>query len=415
MNEAFDRGDVGFFNVTNGEEFIKECFKSVIIQNANKMSYMAENHEFQQMIREEIGNDFEWPSSSRLSNSFKYIYEQYIDNVKTNLNTHCEKRLKKFFSMIAYYRNDLILDQNQQNPNRFTKIDISNAVNYAYAGKDSTRADEQAQYKLAILLNELRAIGVQDPFNFEQFVADHWFKSLHVWLTIQRLIESFHDQYGGLRQSWVYHRMAPQNVTRPPRPEPPNITQFVAIPMCSFQRRHIKIDTTTLYNILCEIEEVPLKLGAEVKETVTRKRARKKEIHYCRYNGTKFRLINTKQNEFLANKSASWALYFDMDIINRLVKFKKPFGNSIITDGVSCSVLFSQPLDYAENRDFLDIDAETVRDLYEQGVFTSEMGIDPNMRTYIAAVRRDMATEEEVSILVIFGLVSFHSIICSCG
>lgn len=47
-----------------------------------------------------------WPTSDAFGNAFTYLWEQYGDNVKTNLITHCETRLKRFFRMRVFEMND---------------------------------------------------------------------------------------------------------------------------------------------------------------------------------------------------------------------------------------------------------------------------------------------------------------------
>lgn len=91
------------------------------------------------------------------------------------------------------------------------------------------------------------------------------------------------------------------------------------------------------------------------------------------------------------NKTGSWSLFFDMEKIKRLVKYKKEFGHSIVTDGVSCSILYEQPEQQAAETD----DQEVLR-RYQAGEFFYELGIDPGMRTWCAAVQRNIRTSEVV-------------------
>lgn len=371
-NEAMDNNDDEFFN-NNGERVIESCFRGVLTQNQNHICYADQNRGFKQIVTNVLGNFFEWPNNNYFSNAFRYLFEQYTDNVKTNLKTHCERRLKKFFKMRVYELNDNILRRNPPNPVLFDGNDIKNAVNYTYNARDSTRGDVGAQQRLGVLLAELRTVGAPRDCNIKEFVENNWFKSIRMWINIQRDIHYFHLAYSNLQQSWNFFKRAPLNVTRPTRPEPPEITNFAAIPICRFQRRHIKIDTTVLYNILCSIKKVPQKIGMTTKT-----------------GKVKFR--NIEQNDFLKNKPDSWNLFFDMDKINRLVKYKKQFGNSIVTDGVSCSVLFEQPQEQAA-----ELDNEELRRRYEAGRFFYELGIDPGMRTWNATVRRNIRTGEEVT------------------
>lgn len=102
--------------------------------------------------------------------------------------------------------------------------------------------------------------------------------------------------------------------------------------------------------------------------------------------------INIKEKEFLSNKTGSWNLFFDLDRVNKSVKYKKEFGLSIVTDGVSCSVLFEKPQQQAAS----ELDNKEVLRRYEAGEFYYELGMDPGMRTWNATVRRSIRTGKEV-------------------
>lgn len=342
-------------------------------QNQNNI-WFFEFDDFKQSVLRVLGHDFEWPSNNHFSNSFTYLYEQYTDNVKTNLRTHCEARLKFFFKMRCYELNDIILRRNEADPVLFDNNDVNNAIKYTYKWLDRTGGDAEAQTKLQMLLDELRAVGAPNDCNIKEFIDDNWFQSLKMWINIQRDIQQFHLAYANVRRSWYFFKSAPHNVTRPFLPEPPEVTNFVIVPICSFQRRHIKIDTTALYNILCGIKAVPRKIGARMSV--------KGEMTW----------INTKQNEFLANMPGSWRLFFDMDKIKELGLNKKTFGNSIVTDGVSCSVMFEKP-----PKPDIELNKAELIQKIEAGGIRNQIGLDPGMKTFIAAVRKNLVTGEEVT------------------
>lgn len=330
---------------------------------------------FRQMV-EGICAAFEWPKNKLFGNAFKYMWEQFADNVKTNLNTHCESRLKKFFRMRAYELNDMIRRGMLIDQPWFDSSDVSNAVKFAYHRKFHAQTDESIQ-KMAFLLEQLYAVGApdmpDDQFNIRGYTANNWFQSLRMWINIQRDIHHFHLAFADIRQSWAYHRAAPRNVTRPTIPEPPKIANFAAIPMCTFQRRHVRIDTDVLYNILCAVKEVPRKLGMPTKKG-------------------KVKMRNITQNDFRLNEAGSWDLFFDRAKIDRQVKSKKPFPYQILSDGVSATLLYSKPQEPE-----CTITNEEIVNRLEDGQLSYEIGIDPGMRTWNAAVRRNLLTGEEVS------------------
>lgn len=322
---------------------------------------------FRQWLEQAVGENFEWPNSNRMGNILNYLREQYIDNVQINLRTHCKNRLKMFFKFRAYTMN--VIQLQNQRPILFDNDDIKIAVNWTYNFLDSTGGDAERIARLEIFLDELRLFGAPDDCHIRRFVENNWFQSLRMWLNIQRDIEHFNKVYANLRNDWNLFRKYPQFVTRPLLPAPPEIHNFSAIPICSSQRRHIKIDTASLRSLLCEIDLVPKKPGQR-----------------------KNTFINVTQNEFLSDKPGNWFLFFDRDKITRMVNGKKVFGNSIITDGVAATVLYDRPA----NPEPPISKAEVLRQLMADS-FHYIIGIDPGMRTFNATVRMDLRTGEEVS------------------
>ena len=94
MNTAFDDEDWTYFD-GDGENEIEQCFRAVLSQNVNASRFMP--LEFKQWVINAVSETFEWPKNTAFGNAFHYLYEQYTDNVTTNLRTHCETRLKMFF------------------------------------------------------------------------------------------------------------------------------------------------------------------------------------------------------------------------------------------------------------------------------------------------------------------------------
>lgn len=306
-----------------------------------------------------------WPGSEALANSFKYLWEQYRDNVKTNLTTHCEKRLKKFFKMRVFELNDFansfnyfnnLFGTNQAMP-YYDNVDIINAVNYTYKRRDTTNGDVERQLRLGELLDELRWVGAPDDCNIRDFVQNNWFESLRMWTEIQRDIHLF-------------------NIAYKDRRDKPKIRNFAVVPICSFQRRHIRIDTDALYNILCKVKAIPKKTGNRKLK-----------------DGTS-NFVNIGSNEFRKNPIASWNLFFDVDKMLKLAHNKREFHGQILTDGVAATILYDTPKVQAE-----EISDEEVIEMYRAKLFTYELGIDPGYRTWNATVRKNIRTGEEVSLI----------------
>jgi len=74
-----------------------------------------------------------------------------------------------------------------------------------------------------------------------------------------------------------------------------------------------------------------------------------------------------------------------------LVKGKYEFWFEIITDGVSATALFLRP-----SKMQAAISDDELFERYMHDEFEYEISIDPGMRTYIAALQRNIKTQEEV-------------------
>lgn len=306
----------------------------------------------------------EWPSNSGFGNAFIYLWEQYLDNVKTNLTTHCERRLKKFFRMRMFELNDNanifnyfndIFGQADAMP-YYDETDVRNAINYTYNRRDTTNGDGDRQQRLGELLDELRWMGAPDDCNIKEFVENNWFASIRMWTEIQRDIHMFNIAYNG-------------------HPKKPKIRNFAVVPICSFQRRHIRIDTRALYDILAKVNLLPKKCSA--------KKAKNGKVNQ----------INITMEEFSRNRIGSWNLFFDVDQILKLSHIKRDFHCQIVSDGVSATILYDKPKVQP-----VELSDEQVCEKLESGEITIVAGMDPGDKTYNATVCLDLTTGEEVSL-----------------
>lgn len=373
-NGAFDDGNRDFFEQQNGDDVIFDCFKAVLKQNvANEQLMPAE---FRQWAETATSPGFEWPHTRAMGNTLKFLREQYRDNVKTNIRTHCKNRLKLFFRLRAYEWNHSMTfldDDDVDGRYFFSERDVTNAINYTYNRRDTTQ-DEDERERLGILLDALRECDAPQDCNIINYVNDeHWFRSLWMWLTIQRYVQIFQRSFANVKNSWNLFKRFPKYVQKPEAPKPPKSKNFVVIPMCTFQRKHIRIDTSQLYQLVCETKIVPKKIG----------------------KGKKQEDINITQNEFLRNNSGSWDLFFNRAKIERMVHGRKVFDNQIVSDGVSATVLYLKP-----TIPKVPISDEEVLEMYNGGIFYHILGIDPGERTYNATVRKNISTEEEVNGLI---------------
>jgi hypothetical protein len=192
---------------------------------------------------------------------------------------------------------------------------------------------------------------------------------MRMFTEIQRDIRMFHLSYRGRRDT-------------------PKIKNFTVVPICTFQRRHIYIDTEALYQILASIKLVPKKCGKQ--------KSKKGKIKMINITRDEFTCAQKKGKPKDLEKKRdivmkSWSLYFDMNKIGKWVNFKKDFNEMICSDGVSVSIMYDKPKVPPPVLSDQELLAE-----YRAKKFKYELGNDPAERTWNATVRRDLATKEEV-------------------
>lgn len=374
VQRAFDENDNTFFE-QNGDDVIRECFMAVLIQNVRTSNTMIP--EFREFVNDlDDDNKFAWANNNYFGNATGDLSDQYTTNVITNLRTHKLKRLKEYLKMVVY--------ENNLNPIvvRFEKGDIAHAINWAIYGRDSIKVngieDVAKRERRQLLLERIPASWWPNELennNIGRFTHLHWFKSIQIWIAMQRKISEFNgrqaNQQPQPRQSRPRQRQPRprQPRSREERPEgnvnkPPKVKNLAVIPTCTYQRTYYPIDNYTFYKLMCGTKTIP----------------RNK-------NGTQH--IFT---QFMAKKSANWNQIFYMRRIFRLVRGKKNFRYRLLSDGVAASLQFD-----VEKKEAKPIDLDKVRKEYMEGKFVKELGIDPGMKTWNATVQRDIATGKEVS------------------
>lgn len=100
----------------------------------------------------------------------------------------------------------------------------------------------------------------------------------------------------------------------------------------------------------------------------------------------------TSVAHIIRNKEHCFKQIFNIQKINRILKVNKTFHYHVVSDGVSMSILYK-----VRNRvlDQLLTDG-VIKHRYEDGFYVYELAIDPNMKTWMAVVRRDIQTGKEV-------------------
>lgn len=168
-----------------------------------------------------------------------------------------------------------------------------------------------------------------------------------MWLTMQREIEA-----ENMRRSGNKHQLG-------------HIRNFAVVPICAFTRKFVELDSHEIYDLLNKGGALPRVYSKSVKG----------------------RIIKVK--EFNLNPESHWNLLFDMDKIRKLARNKHTFRFHMLTDGVSVSLHYNKP-----NREPLTSQIDIIRQQFEEGRVDNEIGIDPNMHTWMAVVRRDRMGNE---------------------
>lgn len=192
------------FFLRNGKSMIYDCFDAVTAEHMAKMP-----PEFRNRMETIHEDNFQWPSKNCLNNSLQYFREQYVTNLKTNLNTHCVKRLEYFLRMRCYQIN---LEQGYE---AFDGTDIRNILKDVIKDQDWTNGDHMREGKKIILWQQLTHIGFPANTNIKQYVKDDWFKSIWSWIRIQREIEEFLIHRAEEIEQWKLFSKDPKKNAKP--------------------------------------------------------------------------------------------------------------------------------------------------------------------------------------------------------
>lgn len=339
-NRSIDDGNEGYFN-QNGETAINHCFMGVNLDNIENPIYGVPT-QFKALIRQYM---IQLPTRNAMTNSFRYMVELYTQNLRTNLRRWCFKRVRTFFNMKRYQFGLMNIE--------ITDRDVKNALAAIFCQRDATR-DEEERFRMDHLLNELVDIGGDDCLNMRNFMNNNWFKSISMWIKMQRQFEEFNIDYNPVQFHGQFGI-----------PRPPKINNFAAIPICSPKLKHIRIDHT------------------EFLEIATRKKMDAIKTFYAGGDP------DARRNY--------WNQVFEMDKINRIGKQHKNFHFQFVSDSVAVSLL------YVKNKSLTDTEIEQrISDDFNNDLIIYELGIDPGMKTWNATVRRTVRTNKEVRIIICY-------------
>lgn len=351
FNKKMDTNDAktinDFFNVTDDfrpknsptEQVLKDYFYSVTVNYTHSPEYPMDKYapEFRDMMQQ---FEVESPDNEYMENIFKHMYQQYRVNFKNNIVVHAKKRITKFLMQEMYRLNPVPPD-----------ID-------AAAKKVHRKENNTAVYKTTCflfdgtvefngpLLNEFETILQPNSDNVCGLFYDieqDWFKLLPLFFRLQRHI--FAQQQSG-------H----------------NIRNFVIVPQTSFQRRHIHIDTSSLYRIFTRLDLIQMK-------------TKTKKIPMSDYTKT------SKQCWKL------WSEIFDEKEVNTR---DKKFDNSISTDGLAMSICCQKSVLKKSDEE----KRKECKQKLDNGDFDDLAGGDPGKRLVLGGVVRNISTGKERNIRV---------------
>lgn len=278
-NRAFDVGDQAFFN-GDGHRIIWDCFHSILFENHQYLP--PEFREMTQGIP-----DFQWPQRHGMSNAFNYLVEQYITNAKNNIRVWAYSRVKTFFALRRYEMN--LLGHN------ITEIDVKNATK-AVMFNNIVASDNVNR-----LLQHAHMIGIPIGHRFCDIVRGNWFRTIPIFINIQRAVFEHHQRYELLHDRWRAWYRDRVNNEKPRVPRPPKIRNFKVIPIHDCKMKHIRIDWHAFYEMACKLKALKLKKGFYGRD------------------------INISKDEYENNVFFCWNRIFDMD---KIVKVGN--GNKVI-------------------------------------------------------------------------------------
>lgn len=352
-NEAVDTNNHAFFT-QDGPTVIRDCFRG---HNLPPI--------FQSMMRK---LRLIWPEREGLGNAFNHSYELYTTNVKNNLKVWYVHRIRAFLRMKSFEYNHGRLRNRKPNIGIIDETDIKNTVKFLVNQRDWTHGYGDRVQKMTFLLNEVHRVGGPANNNLKEFVTVHWFRSIHMWINIQRQISHFHTSYAYLNSEWGKFKQDPCTNKQPLVPRPPKVKNFNAIPVHDYHLKHIRIDTTQFFDIA-------RKLGA---------------LNLTK--GKSGQLVCVPKHWYTQNPAYYWSYVFDMRKIQQIGGRHKTFDCSIMTDSVAVSLIYVKT-----DRALNEIDLkERIIQKYENNEFVYELGVDPGVRTWNATVRRRIANGTEV-------------------
>lgn len=274
--DAFEARNTVFFNDYNN---VNNCFRDVFAENEKNLEAEIKNlfnlHEI------------ELPSKVFLSRISLYSQREYHINFMENIKLHYTKRLKVFFKASVGV-----------NPiEGITPKIIYDTVAYMTYDKALTTPCIKLINRIphwndiGIIVNERFTQNPENRGFFARFVNKNWFRSVDLFFGMQCTIDDYQKMFG-IQDEDNYQInidnnevesgndenrdevIAPKNAQRERNQrntknsrkkiskckksiDSKYLRNFIVVPQTSLKRRHIKIYSTVLHSILCELKIDP--------------------------------------------------------------------------------------------------------------------------------------------------------------
>lgn len=355
FNSIMDQNDDvinQFFNVTDNcgknsdsEKIINGYFYSVL----GNRNYSPE-YPMQQYGRAflEMMNRFgiEPPDNDYMDNTFKHQYQQFHTNFKNNICMHARKRIADLFKRIKYQQSPVpqnISVMKKKEHRKANNTAVYHTIRFLFDGT-TTEIDWA-------LINEFERIlrpgcSMQNLCGLFDDLQHDWFKMLPLFFRLQRYI--FAQQEAG-------------QIER----------DFVVVPQTSFQRRHILIDTTSLFGIHASLGIVPMR--TKKKKAVVK--------------------------DFTKTPGKYWSEVLNYEALKTLdtnSNGEKKFDYTIFSDGLAMSLCCQKTIAVQDD----EYNLRKCQRKYKEGTFTQLSGLDPGKRLVLGGIVRNISTKAERNVRV---------------
>lgn len=379
-DKAIEWNEVDFFD-RNGSEVIGQCFRSITMDNITDPLALHMNDEFKQLVEDVLGENFEWPIRFRLSQTLTYMIGGYETSVKNNLFYHCEKRLNSYLRVIVYEKNREL----NTNDEPFDGYDIRNAKKNLLFYQDWTENDPERIRKMNVLVETVlqHCPSLKNNGTLYDYVEHHWFKSLYLFIVMQRKIGDYNEANQPLVQQWLDYRKSPLSCSKPSEKLPPKINSFTVIPLCHFKLHHIRFDHNDLVHAISQLDAAP--------------------AHMKGQSGKGLSLESRAY--YMNNKDEAWSLLFDIEKINSLANRNRhqTFHHQIVCNSVDASIVYCEP---KREKAVPNSHINEIRRKKENGYYKYYIPLDPGVKTKMAGIQINPITQSEVSLTEFFHLIS---------